>query len=233
MTRPHLSEIDSWANFETRILKVLVLALEILRNSERDLTEENEDKLNYKFYFCMLEAVRRLGGEDSGINSPPVYECINPPLEEEELLDVSRKKRPDFQWGYIDHSERDPRKSAKHYYVECKRLGTPIRSDWVFNQNYVLHGVLRFVKPEWKYGRASSSGTMIGYIQSMKLEDILAEVNAHAGQKKLPGIALSEEGWKENGVSRLEQTLERPQVSPGRFQLRHMWLDVRAKESEN
>jgi hypothetical protein len=228
-----LSKIDSWASFETRILKVIVLALEILRNSERDITKEIEDKLNYEFYFCMLEAVRRLGGEDSGINSPPVYECWNQPLEGEELLDVARKKRPDFQWGYINHSEPDPRKSAKHYYIECKRLGTPTRRDRVFNQNYVLHGVLRFVKPEWKYGRASSSGTMIGYIQSMELEDILAEVNAHGGQKRLPDIALSEEGWKQEGVTRLEQTLDRPQVSPGWFQLRHMWLDMRAKESEN
>jgi hypothetical protein len=228
-----LSKIDSWANHETRVLEVIVLALEILRDSKRDLTKVNEDNLNFELYFYMLEAVRRLGGEDSGINSPPVYECINQPLEEEELLDVARKKRPDFQWGYINHSEPNPRKSAKHYYIECKRLGTPTRSDWVFNQNYVLHGVLRFVKPEWKYGRASSSGTMIGYIQSMELEAILVEVNGHAAQETLPSITLSEEGWKDGWVTRLEQTLNRQLVPPSPFQLRHMWVDMRSKESQN
>ncbi len=81
MTRPRLSRIDSWASFETRILKVIVLALEILRNSKCDLTKEVEDKLNYELYFCMLVAVRMLGGEDSGINSPPVYESWNQPLD--------------------------------------------------------------------------------------------------------------------------------------------------------
>lgn len=227
MTRPRLSEIDSWANYETRILKVIVVALEILRNGKRDLTEEVEDKLNYELYFCMLEAVRRLGGEDSGINSPPVYECWNQPLEEEELLDVSRKKRPDFQWGYIDHSEPNPRKSAKHYYIECKRLGTPTRKDRVFNQNYVLHGVLKFVKSEWKYGRASSSGTMIGYIQSMEAKDILAEVNEEAYNSDIPPIELGLKGWKENGVSRLEHEFNRPKVLPTHFTLRHFWLDLR------
>jgi len=227
LTRPRLSEIDSWANYETRILKVIVVALEILRNGKRDLTEEVEDKLNYELYFCMLEAVRRLGGEDSGINSPPVYECWNQPLEEEELLDVSRKKRPDFQWGYIDHSEPNPRKSAKHYYIECKRLGTPTRKDRVFNQNYVLHGVLKFVKPEWKYGRGSSSGTMIGYIQSMEEKNVLAEVNKEAFNRNIPAIKLSPKGWKKKGVSRLEHEFNRPKVLPTHFTLRHFWLDLR------
>ena len=227
MTRPRLSKIDSWASFETRILKVIVLALEILRNSKRDLTKVIEDKLNFELYFCMLEAVRRLGGEDSGINSPPVYECWNQPLEEEELLDVSRKKRPDFQWGYINHSEPNPRKSAKHYYIECKRLGAPTRQDWVFNKNYVIYGVLRFVKPEWKYGRASSSGTMIGYIQSMEVKDILAEVNEEAYNSDIPPIELGLKGWKENGVSRLEHEFNRPKVLPTHFTLRHFWLDLR------
>ena len=226
MTRPRLSKINSWANYETRILKVIVLALEILRNKNRDLTKETEDQLNYELYFCMLEAVRGLGGEDSGINSPPAYECWNQPLEGEELLDVARKKRSDFQWGYIDHSEPNPRKSAKHYYIECKRLGTPIRSDWVFNQNYVLYGVLRFVKPECKYGRGSSSGTMIGYIQSMEAKDILAEVNEEAVNRNIPAIKLSPKGWKKRGVSRLDHEFNRPEVVPKHFTLRHFWLDL-------
>lgn len=227
MTRPSLSKIDLWANHEARILKVLKLALEILRYEETDLTKENEDKLNYKLYFCMLDAVRKLGGEDSGINSPPAYECINQPLEDEEHLDISRKKRPDFQWGYIDHSAPDPRKSAKHYYIECKRLGTPMRKDWVFNQNYILNGVLRFVKREWKYGRASSSGTMIGYIQSMVANNILDEVNKEACSCGITAIILNSEGWKKKGVSRLDHEFDRPEVPPTPFKLRHLWLDLR------
>ena len=227
MNRPQLSKINSWANYETRILKVLILALNILRSKESDLTKENEDKLNLKLYFCMLEAVRELGGEDSGINSPPVYECTNQPLEDETHLDIARKKRPDFQWGYINHSEPDPKKSAKHYYVECKRLGTPIRNDWVFNINYISNGVIRFFKRKWNYGRASSSGAMIGYIQSMEAKDILTEVNEEACSSNISVIELSHEGWRKNGVSRLDHEFDRPNVLPSHFKLRHFWLDLR------
>lgn len=226
MSRPRLSIIDSWANHETRVLKVLMLALEILRCEETDLTKENEDDLNYKLYFCMLDAVRELGGADSGIDSPPAYECINQPLEDEKRLDIARKRRPDFQWGYIDHLA-PPRKSAKFYYIECKRLGTPVRSDWPFNQNYISNGVLRFVNRAYNYGRASSSGTMIGYVQSMENDTILAEVNTEAGNNGIPVIHLDSEGWKKQGVSRLDHELDRPEVSPTPFKLRHLWLDLR------
>ena len=175
----------------------------------------------------MLDAVRELGGEDSGINSPPVYEYINQPLEDEERLDIARKKRPDFQWGYINHLEPDPRKSAKHYYIECKRLGTPIKTNWIFNKNYISNGVLRFVKRELNYGRASSSGTMIGYIQSMVVSNILDEVNKEACSCGITAITLSSEGWKKKGVSRLDHELDRPEIHPTHFKLRHLWLDLR------
>ncbi len=227
MNRPHLGKIDSWTNHENRILKVVLLALEILKDKNFNLIEMNEDDLNYELYFCMLEAVRELGGKDSDIDSPPVYECINQPLEDEERLDVSRKKRPDFQWGFIDHLESNPRKSAKHYYIECKRLGTPRPKNWVFNQNYISNGVLRFVNRACNYGRASSSGAMIGYIQSMEEDDILSEVNLEASNNNIPAIELSTDGWKKKGVSRLNHEFDRPRVPPTPFKLRHFWADLR------
>ena len=230
MSRPRLSRIDSWGNYEARVLKVIVLALEILRSKNPNLTEENEDQLNYELYFCMLEAVRRLGGSESGIESPPVYDCINQPLEDEGHLDVARKKRPDFLWGYIDHTEPDPRRSARHYYVECKRLGAPARSDWVFNKNYVINGVLRFIQREWNYGRASSSGTMIGYVQSMAGDSILVEVNEELRNSGVREIRISCEGWQGEGVSNLEHKLDRKQIVPPSFTLRHYWVDLRVAD---
>lgn len=226
MSRPRLSIIDSWGNHEARVLRVLTLALEILRSNNPDLTTENEDTLNYELYLCMLDAVRELGGVDSGFDWPPAYECINQPLEDEDHLDVARKRRPDFQWGYIDHLA-PPRKSAKFYYIECKRLGKPTPSGWVFNQNYISNGVLRFVNRAYNYGRASSSGTMIGYVQSMENENILAEVNSEAGNNGIPAIELNSEGWKNNGTSRLDHEFDRPEVPPTPFKLRHFWLDMR------
>ena len=227
MSKYRLSKIDSWGKHEARVLKVLTLALEILRRNNPDFATTNEDTLNYELYLCMLEAVRELGGKDSGMDSPPAYECINQPLEDEVYLDVARKKRPDFQWGYIDHLVPDPRRSAKHYYIECKRLGTPNPTSWVFNQNYILNGVVRFINRDMNYGRASSSGVMVGYVQSMELKKILNEVNKEAGNSAIPPIQLNSKGWKENGVSRLGHELDRPDVPPTPFKLRHLWLDLR------
>ena len=223
MERPRISKIDSWSSFENRILKVLILALNILRSKNIEWSDFDEILINKKLYFCMLEAVRQSGGEESGINSPPAYECVNQPLENED----SGKARPDFQWRFIDHLEPDARKSAKNYYIECKRLGSPVSRTWKFNKNYITNGVLRFIKREHNYGRASSSGAMIGYVQSMELAAILTEVNNEANIYNVPLITLSSDGWKENDVSRLEQEIEGREIEPASFYLRHLWVDLR------
>ena len=227
MPRPLLSQLDFWANFEARVLNVVSLALNILQAKNKSLSDMVEDDLNYELYFCMLEAVRELGGAASGIESPPAYDCINQPLEDEELLDIRRRKRPDFQWSIIDHLEPNPRKSARRFYIECKRLGVPTESKWVFNKNYINHGVCRFIDPQWGYGKAVSSGAMVGYIQNMELEVVLSEVNSEAEENSISQIVLSSEGWIEKGVSRLDQEINRPKVPPESFQLRHLWVDIR------
>ena len=46
---------------------------------------------------------------------------------------------------------------------------------------------------------------MIGYVQSMELEDIFAEVNNEMRNLGIEPIRLSPEAWRANEVSRLEQ----------------------------
>ena len=165
-----------------------------------------------------------------------IRESYDIPLPSPDADDEERAKRehksPDFSCGFYDNQEVKPEKSAKFYVIECKRLGFP-SGKWVLNKNYVVYGICRFVEPEWGYGKSVSSSAMIGYVQSMELEDILAEVNKEIEQNMLPAIGLSADGWEEGGISQLEQSLNRLRIPPGRFRLRHIWVDLRGKESQN
>jgi len=113
-----------------------------------------------------------------------------------------------------------------------KRLGSPSSSQWILNKNYILNGINRFILVEWGYGKSVSSGAMIGYIQNMELKEILNKVNKHCSQLTIIELTLSPEGWQ-NDVSRLDHQLERPDVPPSPFNLRHLWVDLRSKKTDN
>jgi hypothetical protein len=68
---------------------------------------------------------------------------------------------------------------------------------------------------------------MIGYIQNMNPSDILDEVNVCAAGHSIPRLLLSVDGWKENGVSRLDHSLDRPPELSTPIDLRHLWVDIR------
>ena len=96
------------------------------------------------------------------------------------------------------------------------------------NSNYIMHGVLRFIRHEHGYSKGDRSAAMVGYIQSMRFEDILSEVNAVANSIPITTITASATGWQVRGISSLHQVLLRPfPVSP--FTLQHLWIDLRHK----
>ena len=223
MDRPSLRQIRYWENHERRILAVLVLALQRLA-SETPLPN-NEDSLNRRLYFCILEAIRELDRQGQRMTVYPMYEAHNQPSVDDEERAARERKRPDFQFGYIDHQEPDARRSAKQYVVECKRLGDS-RGTWVLNSNYVERGVLRFHSEGHGYGEGSTSGAMIGYVQNMSPESILEAVNEAAQKNDLPKLTLSSgEGWQPGAVNRLDHQFKR-NVSPSPFAIRHLWLDL-------
>lgn len=190
---------------------------------ERDDLPETEVDLNREFYFCLLSASRELDEEIA-----PLYESNNQPDPDDERRSRRESKRPDFQWVYLDRFERDPNRSSKQFVVECKRLGSPPRSDWVLNSNYVEHGIIRFINPDWGYAQRFSTGAMIGYWQSMELENILTEVNEATKKRGIPFVVLFQAGLLLDSVSKLGHTLNRPfAISP--FELLHRWVDLRGK----
>ncbi len=222
MSQPRLSKLNIWARHEQRVLKIFIEALTILQaGAGLSLSEIN---LNRELYFCLLEANRKMGKE--GFLYPPTYEAKNPPDPDDEQRTARENKIPDFYWGYLDDMEPDPRRSARNFYIECKRLGKPPRADWILNENYVHHGICRFITKEHGYAQGEQSAAMVGYVQSMELDDILREVNTAAMSFSVPKIKTSSKGWKFKGVSQLQQKINRPfPVTP--FNLWHLWIDLR------
>jgi hypothetical protein len=205
---------------EAKCLSIVGEALKRLRGTPN--LPETEVELNRHFYFCLLEASRALYPEDE---IAPAAECNNQPDPDDEARAKRELKRPDFQWIYLDRYEPDARHSSKQFVVECKRLGKETRADWVINVNYVNHGIARFKEPEWAYAKRVPSGAMIGYLQNMKTDDVLREVNEAAAEHSLPDLILVGI-WNPGGISRCEHSFEQAfEISP--FHLYHFWIDLK------
>jgi hypothetical protein len=217
---PLLKSRRLWGKREAKCIAILKRALLNLR--EEIFFQESECDLNRQLYFCLLAASRELYPND---DLAPAMECNNQPDPDDQARARREQKRPDFQWVYLDRYEPDPNRSSKQFVVECKRVGSPSRADWVLNSNYVEHGVRRFRDAEWAYARRFASGAMVGYWQSMEAEQILDEVNSISRKHSL-AVLILDGAWNHGGVSTLGQTFERTfEVSP--FHLHHFWVDVR------
>lgn len=218
---PSLLSRNLWAKRTAMFLGILERALELLQ-METDLPS-TEVELNRRLYFLLLQATRdRYPTEQVA----PSQECNNQPDPDDEARAKREHKRPDFQWIYLDRYEPDSQRSSKQFVVECKRLGSPLRSDRVLNTNYVEHGVWRFVASDSGYAKGFGSAAMVGYWQDMAADDILREVNEAASKRGLSCLNLSQEGWRSGGVSKLDHRCERPfPVSP--LLIYHFWADLR------
>ncbi len=226
MKQPRLSRLNIWKKHEQRVLEVFLEALLILQKNAN--LDKSEVFLNRELFFCLLEANRKLRELGGGFEYPPTAEAKNAPSPDDEIRTQREDKIPDFAWGFIDHTEINPKRSARYFIIECKRLGKKPRSDWIINENYINHGVLRFLKEDYGYAKDEISGAMVGYIQSMDFDEILCEVNNAASPQAVPPLSASYEGWQKQGISRLSHVLVR-QFGGSPFLLQHFWIDLRDK----
>ena len=226
MSQPSILKANLWKNYKQRIFSVIREALIILREKPDLPVVEHSGhvhNLNRELFFCFREACRRLELN----HHLPTPEGQNPPYQGD-LQPVPREnKKPDFYWHLID-DQADEEHCEKRFVLECKRLGKPSSSSWVFNSNYIKEGVRRFITSPHEYGKGDDASGMIGYVQNMELQDILDEVNASAADNPetvTPLILLS--GWQEGGTSELEHQLERP-FPVEIIRMRHFWVDIRS-----
>ena len=234
MSRPLIGNRNSWADFEKCVLEVFILALQMLRNKSALPADEDSvqsrDSLNRRLDICLREAIlewERINDTDI-LTTPKSNLGKQPDLDNEEIVNDYERTKPDFQWEFRDRLGNASSLNSifRNYEIECKRLGLNSSSGRSFCKEYVSKGIIRFITYTHCYGRFTSSGLMIGYIQDNDLQSILDEVNNTAQSTALPELLLSPDSWKTD-VSRLDHRLDRLDVGPTPFDLRHLWVDLR------
>lgn len=155
----------------------------------------------------------------------PDWEKPIQPVVNSDLRD-GNAKRPDFTCECYNSftSEKEERKIALQ--VECKLLGSPTSKSWILNKNYTTKGIKRFDCSTHEYGKRASSGMMIGYIINMEPEQIVYEVNKYQ-QKQFPHNPALKFKFDNSYLFKENQNLNRQYIKPSRFQLIHLWVDLR------
>lgn len=224
MSQPNLYELPVWEEFEQRALEVFEQGLCALAAANR--LPLQEDFLSQELHRYCREANHRLRKMGRGVEYI-LTQVTNQPLADDEYRAKRLEKRPDLSCGYHDDSvPEDAFEEADFLYtVECKRLGTPSSASWVFNSNYVEHGITRFEHPDWGYAEGSASGLMVGFMQSMEPDDILAEVNRHI--LPFPAIRRPATGWHVKGLTVLAPHSFDRRIHLTPFRLNHLWIDLR------
>jgi len=213
-----------WERHEALVLKVFMIAL--VKLQEETNLPEDEPTLNELLYTLVHDSWCKLLQ-----NEKPIWSLSrnteNPPRTTDEIGQEWTRKRPDFRWTLSDPLERNPQKATKDYVIECKRLRT--RTNRNFINEYVVKGIIRFLTKEHKYGNGTVSGAMIGYIQNMKHKEALEHVNAVILKTKefaIPVINFTKNRQIINRIKKGNHILNRKQVNPSIFNLRHIWIEV-------
>jgi hypothetical protein len=224
VSQPNLFDLPVWENFEQRVVEVFTQGLNALATATR--LPLQEDFLSRELHKCCREANHRLRKSGRGIEYI-LAQVTNQPLPDDAYRAKRLGKRPDFACGYHDDSLPDDafEEADYRYTVECKRLGSPSSASWVFNRNYVEHGIRRFEHPDWGYAEGSSSGMMVGFMQTMEPDAILADVNSHIAP--FPALSQSATGWLLKALTALNVHSFARRVRPTPFTLNHFWIDLR------
>ncbi len=219
MGKRRISQYVSWKHFKENIAELIVEALLILRN-KTDLMKD-EKALNRTLYKCFAEANHKLK-----LNYMPSLDAKNAPHADDVEGEEREKNFPDLSWNIIDHSA-DSEHCNRNFALECKRLGLPTSPSHILNREYVEEGLHRFIAEEKGYGKGCESGAMVAYIENMKFEDILRQVNEYIAAKALAStLTPSAMGWQHQGVTIFNHVLVRSFL-PSIFSLEHFWLDLR------
>ena len=141
---------------------------------------------------CIVRASYVIVAARDRVEQLPVVvpEGRNPPVASDAERAAREHKIPFIYSPFLDHLAVNPLAAARQFVVECKRLTTSSRS-WVYTEQYVRSGVMRFITDEHAYGKDAPSGAMVGDLQAIELDIALQEVNACAVREQLPTLCLS------------------------------------------
>lgn len=231
--------IALWPAYVSRVKEVIRAGLERLAADAGDgsLAASCENDLNRELFFRMRRVAterhrdllsllpRPALSREHTWNLVAACEANSQPSPDDPERTARENKRPDFQWSFQDDQAVDLDRATRTYVVECKRLGTA-EGRWIFNGNYVAHGVRRYIDGTHLYGKDDIGGGMIGYVQSMDLATISSEVGEALADAGLPPLPTPSLHPSSSVVHVAEHDLERlGAASP--FTLEHLWVDLR------
>lgn len=214
----------SWEDWEESVLtffSYILIELKRQPNLPKNEASKKGISLNWLLDIQMQKKHGRWLKQNSKCYFPlPIFDARNQPYIEDTTFHISTNKEPEFTIQYFD---ADLEKTI-FYHIECKCLDLPYSASCKY---YVEGGVLRFINRSHSYSIGAKSGLMIGYVQSGELPKYLQNVNKYADDNKLNLLVL-EGKWEIDGVSRSQQTLNRPEnFPPPEFLLHHFWIDLR------
>jgi hypothetical protein len=90
----------------------------------------------------------------------------------------------------------------------------------------VKNGIQRFDSKIHEYGKRANSGMMIGYIIGMTPQQIESEVSDYQ-KKHAPKYKKIKFFFDTTSLFKTIQDIKRKNVMPARFELIHLWADLR------
>ncbi len=236
--------INLWPSFVEKVQDIVKAGLQCLAEDaeENGFVASCENDLNRELFFRMRRIAADRHKTLLSLSPSPVlsrehtwnlfaaYEANNQPSPDDPDRTPRENKRPDFQWSFLDDQATDLDRATRTYVVECKRLGQAIGA-WTFNANYVAQGVGRYIAKSHLYGKDDASGGMIGYIQSMDVDTIWAEIDhnlSSAGISVLPKLSPISGSPALHVAS--HELIRSDASSP--FYLHHIWVDLRASGAQ-
>ncbi|MEP9369803.1 hypothetical protein [Xanthobacter sp. VNH20] len=233
-----------WPTFVEKVQDIVQAGLQRLAEDaeENGFAASCENDLNRELFFRMRRIAADRHKTLLSISPSPVlirehtwnlvaaYEANNQPSPDDPERTPRENKRPDFQWSFLDDQATDLDRAARTYVVECKRLGQTI-SAWAFNANYVTQGVGRYIAKSHLYGKDDAGGGMIGYIQSMDIDAIWAEIGHNLGNAGIPALPELIPISGSPALYATSHELIRSDASSP-FHLQHIWVDLRASGAQ-
>jgi len=218
------SFIFLWNRHVKLYLDMFSLALKEL--AEWDSVSGDEDAISETLIIILRRVCFNINRSGNREVRPPIWEAPIQPVSGEELKGGKTRKRPDFTCNCFNPWADSPEEQEISFHVECKRLGGPTSPSWILNKNYVIDGIKRFDCKTHEYGKRAPSGMMIGYIISMTPKEIEAEVNGYQ-KEYVPGYADITFISDAAPLFQAHQEIERRSVYPEKFELIHLWVDLR------
>ena len=194
--------------------------------SESASVSGDEDAISEILCSILNRVCYKLGKSRNQELQTPYWETPIQPVTGDELKGGKIKKRPDFTCKCINPWAASPEKYEISLHIECKLLGNPTSATWISNKNYVKNGIKRFDSKFHEYGKRADSGMMIGYNISMTPQEIESEVNDYK-KKHAPEYAEIKFFFDTTTFFKTRQAIKRKNVLPVRFELIHLWVDLR------